>query len=164
MKCEHCGIEVTYVQLPNGGNICCGENPIPYGNPTQEPICEFITPDGNRCYGSILSNKRNAVGIGFKPHTCIARKPVQKSKYIMFESYDDLHEQKPMLASDGELQYFDSPSEGMKCIFGKQYRHHRMLRSQKSIGICSVCGHPLFLSQKKGFRYYCFNCKENTND
>ena len=70
MKCKGCGAEVIRISLPGEKSIVCGANAVTYWLPTTDPISEIFTPNGERSYGSLTGKLKEAIGIGFVPHTC----------------------------------------------------------------------------------------------
>ena len=70
MKCKSCGAEIISISLPGNKTITCGADAVTYWLPKKDPIVELYTPNGEKLYGSLVGELKDAIGIGYVPHTC----------------------------------------------------------------------------------------------
>lgn len=168
MKRPDCGIEVKRIGLSSGGTLCCGADMVTYWEPTKEPISEIITPNGERLYGTLVGDLKDAVGIGYVPHTCLAGKHKCGYKYAVFRPHVYPHEKNELLMNvDGSVRIFYSIKEAHEYYESSPLYQNSpkirvgSLKYLRSMGICKRCGSPLFRSLTPGYRYQCFTCDED---
>ena len=69
MQCKHCGAEIIRIHT-TGGPAVCWASPITYWPVRDSEARELLTPNGNRVYGDLTGELKDAVGVGHLPHTC----------------------------------------------------------------------------------------------
>jgi len=69
MKCKHCGAEVIRIQTV-GGPAVCWASPVTYWPVRNGEAHELLTPNGISIYGNLTGDLKDAVGVGYLPHTC----------------------------------------------------------------------------------------------
>lgn len=71
-KCKCCGAEIIRIGTM-GGQIVCDAAPITYWPVRDGTAQGLYTPNGENVYGNLTGELKDAVGVGYIPHTCNRR-------------------------------------------------------------------------------------------
>lgn len=77
MKCKHCGADIIRIVLGMGGKVVCNAAPVTYWAARDNDAVTIYTPNGERLYGNLTGDLNDAVGIGYRPHTCFEDEEVR---------------------------------------------------------------------------------------
>lgn len=73
-KCKYCGAEIVRIKHM-GGTAVCWASPVTYWAVRDGDARTIYTPNGMTEQGTLTGNLRDAIGIGYLPHTC-NQKPI----------------------------------------------------------------------------------------
>lgn len=82
-KCKCCGAEIIRIKTM-GATVACDAAPVTYWpiRDGAEPVevQQLYTPNGESPYGMLTGELKDAVGVGYIPHTCNRRILIHKGR------------------------------------------------------------------------------------